>query len=169
VSELEPRRLRVLIVEDHEDLGEALAETVRHLGHDATVARDGPEALARWPAPRAPEVALIDLGLPRLDGYEVARRVSLEGTSALLVAITGSIAPEVPRRCREAGFALHLLKPVRLAQLERLLGEVARRRPWARPAQFSAAASSISTSRSRAPSGSEASSSTATLSSTAWA
>src|SRR5262245_17965500 len=110
------RRLRVLIVEDHFDLGDALTETVQHLGHDACLARDGAEALARWGQVSTPDVALIDLGLPRLDGYGVAQRVRLGGSKAVHVAITGSVATDVPRRCNEAGFDLHLLKPVRMTQ-----------------------------------------------------
>lgn len=153
------RRLRVLVVEDHRDLGEVLVETIALLGHDARSVRDGVDALALWDDP-SPDVALVDLGLPRLDGYEVARRVRATGAATFLVAITGYVDRDVPARCRAAGFDLHLLKPVRLSLLETLL-QGAR--------QLSGATSSIATSSSRATSGNEASSSTATLSSTACA
>jgi CheY-like chemotaxis protein len=153
------RRLRVLIVEDHPDLGDVLVETISLMGHDARAARDGREALARWNEP-TPDLALIDLGLPHLDGYEVARQVRAAGGPCFLVAITGYVQREVAARCRAAGFDLHLLKPVRMTTLEPLL---------ACAAQLSGAASSIATSSSRAAPGSDSSSSTATLSWTAWA
>ena len=91
------------------------------LGHEVTVAYDGPgalEAAAAW----KPDVMLLDIGLPHLNGYEVAKRLRERGDDALLVAVTGWSKDEDKRRALEAGFDLHLTKPVYLEQLEKLLG-----------------------------------------------
>lgn len=104
---------RVLIVDDNEDMAETLGLLVDHWGHDITMAHGGVEALevaARY----GPEVVLLDLGLPRLDGYEVARRMreDPELAGALLIAVSGYGRLEDQRRTKEAGFDYHLVKPV---------------------------------------------------------
>lgn len=119
--ELAVRRLRVLVVEDHEHLGEVLVEMVEHVGHEARVLRDGRAALVGWSDPAPPDLALIDLRLPYVDGFELARRLRSLGVGAPLVAISGSLERDVPERCERAGFDEHLLKPVEPAILERLL------------------------------------------------
>ena len=116
--------LRLLLVDDHPDAAESLGELLRLQGHEVTVAHDGPAALdsARR---RPPDVVLLDLGLPGMDGYEVARRLRAEGTAerALIVALTGYGSDEDRRRSRESDIDHHLVKPVDLAELERLLAE----------------------------------------------
>ena len=130
-ADLEPPadRLQVLIVEDQRDAAESLAELVRLLGYGADVAFDGEAALGVVAA-RAPDVVLLDLGLPGLDGFAVARRMrQLSGLDGkLIVALTGYGRDEDRARTREAGFDHHLVKPVELRELERLLAEASGRR-----------------------------------------
>ena len=117
--------LRVLVVDDNEDAAEMLADSLSMLGHAIRVALDGPGALDAA-LEFHPDVALLDLGLPVMDGFEVAHRLrSLPGAAGIrLVAITG-YGQEVDRaRTRDAGFDEHLVKPVDLERLERWLREV---------------------------------------------
>ena len=113
--------MRVLVVEDHADSAETLAVLLRLHGHEVDVAPDGPTAL-RIAAQNPPDVALLDIGLPRMDGFEVARRLQERpGKKPLLVAVTGYGQEEDHRRSEQAGIDLHLLKPVDPEQLEKLL------------------------------------------------
>jgi CheY-like chemotaxis protein/two-component sensor histidine kinase len=123
----------VLIVEDSADIREALQELLEGLGHRVEAAADGEQALARALAQR-PDVALVDIGLPRIDGYEVARRMRKAlGAKVLLLALTGYGQPEDRARAAAAGFDLHLTKPVELGTLELLLNDPAARRPPGHP------------------------------------
>jgi CheY-like chemotaxis protein len=117
---------RVLVVEDNADAAESLALLVRLWGHEVRVARDGPSALELARSFR-PEVVLCDLGLPGMDGYEVRRRLRQEaGPGGLtLVAVTGYGHDEDRRRSKEAGFGLHLVKPVDSTALKELLARIA--------------------------------------------
>jgi CheY-like chemotaxis protein len=101
-------------VDDNEDAAELLAEALRERGHEPHVAFDGPSALA-LAARIHPKIGLLDLGLPVMDGYELARRLrALPGDEVALVAVTG-YGQEVDRRASAlAGFAEHLVKPVDL-------------------------------------------------------
>jgi PAS domain S-box-containing protein len=116
------RSLRVLVVEDNLDAAESLATLLRLWNHDVQVVHDGRSALdaARL---QQPEVVLLDIGLPGLDGYQVAQRlrdeVGLDHT--LLVAMTGYGQPEDRRRSREAGIHYHFVKPVEPLVLRNLL------------------------------------------------
>jgi len=112
----------VLIVEDNADARETLRRMLELEGHRVRVAGDGMAALDAVRA-AAPEIALIDIGLPRMDGYELARQIrTLPGDKhPYLVAITGYGLPEDRRRTREAGFDLHLVKPVDSATLAAVL------------------------------------------------
>ena len=113
----------ILIVEDNADAAESLRRLLEISGHRGRIARDGPGGLqALRSAP--PDVALIDIGLPGMDGYELARRarVSIDGKrTPLLVALTGYGLPEDRSRALEAGFDEHLVKPVDQNALEALL------------------------------------------------
>jgi PAS domain S-box-containing protein len=116
-----PGLRHILIVEDNVDNRTTLAELLRLLGHRVEVAADGHEGVARALAGR-PQVVLIDLGLPGLDGYEVGRQLRAElGEGVLLVALTGHATEEDRRRSAAAGFNAHLAKPVELRDLEVLL------------------------------------------------
>ena len=117
----------ILVVEDNEDARETLRRMLELQGHRVRVAADGPSGLEAVRA-AAPEIALIDVGLPKMDGYELARRIREEFGASLggarrpyLVAITGYGLPEDRNRTREAGFDLHLVKPVDAATLADVL------------------------------------------------
>jgi CheY-like chemotaxis protein len=116
------RTLRVLLVDDNVDGAQSLAMLLRLWGHEVAVAHDGAAALPVAAAQR-PQIALLDIGLPGMDGYELARRLRAQpglGQTAL-VALTGWDQEEDRRRSQEAGFAHHLVKPVDLAALQELL------------------------------------------------
>src|SRR5205823_3247495 len=108
-------------VEDHADGRESLALLLKLLGHRADVAVDGPRGVDAALSLR-PEVVLLDIGLPGLDGYQAAARIRAElGAGVLLVAVTGHGQPEDRDRAARAGFDAHLLKPVELEALQALL------------------------------------------------
>jgi signal transduction histidine kinase/CheY-like chemotaxis protein len=119
-----PRR-RILVVDDNRDAGDSLGMILRHLGADVHVARDGDEALAAFAA-YEPAVVLLDIGMPGMDGYEVARRMRAlhPARRSALVALTGWGQEEDRRRAREAGFDHHLVKPAQLAALQALLASL---------------------------------------------
>jgi signal transduction histidine kinase len=132
--------LRVLVVDDNHDAAELLADSLRALGHTARAAFDGPTAIE---AAREfqPQVALLDLGLPVMDGFEVAQRLkTLPGLGDLhLVAITGYGQDVDRQRAREAGFDEHLVKPVDLEVLHSWLrrsGSGGGLQPPAAPSRF---------------------------------
>jgi PAS domain S-box-containing protein len=106
-----PRRRRVLVVDDNRDAAETLAQLLEMLGHDTEVAYDGPSAIAK--ARRsAPDVILCDIGLPGMDGYEVARQIRSGGpTDVRLVAVSGYAQPDDVAKAVEAGFDGHVAKP----------------------------------------------------------
>jgi two-component system CheB/CheR fusion protein len=125
-GEPSPRRLstnrRILVVEDNADAADSLAVLLRVCGHDVRTVHDGAAALEAAEAFR-PEVVLLDIGLPRMDGYQVARRLREQsGTkTALLVAVTGYGQEEDRRRAAAAGFDAYMTKPADPIGLERLL------------------------------------------------
>jgi len=105
-------RRRVVIVEDNGDAREMLRFALELAGHEVHEAHDGPSGLATILRLR-PDVAIVDVGLPELDGYEVARRVRAAAHSAIhLIALTGYGQPDDRRQALEAGFDAHLVKPV---------------------------------------------------------
>lgn len=109
--------LRVLIVDDNIDLREVLQHSLKLAGYDADTAADGKSGLERIVQSR-PDVAIIDVGLPGLDGYEVAQRVrAAVGPGMLLIAMTGYGQPEDRSRAKDAGFDVHLTKPVSTSTL----------------------------------------------------
>ena len=118
------RRKRVLIIEDNVDVADSLAALVGILGHDASVLRDGRDALRVAPG-APPDVVLLDIGLPGMDGFEVARRLRSfpELVATRLIACTGYGREDDVRKIREAGFERHFMKPVGAAQLETLLAD----------------------------------------------
>jgi len=119
--------LRVLVVDDNTDITQALQDLLALLGHQVRVARDGPGALAAATEVR-PDLILLDIGLPGMDGYEVAKRLRKQGHDrAALVALTGYGRDEDLRRSRSAGFDRHLVKPVDVADLYGLIADVSLR------------------------------------------
>ncbi len=117
---LPPRR--ILVVDDNRDAAESLGMLLRLLGAEVQIAYNGPEALAALDGFR-PDVVLLDIGMPGMDGYEVARQIrerpELHGV--MLIALTGWGQEEARRRSRMAGFDYHLIKPADVSALETLL------------------------------------------------
>jgi PAS domain S-box-containing protein len=115
---------RVLVVDDNRDGAELLCELLRHFGADAQMATSGEEALQLAPV-FGPDLVLLDIGMPGMDGYETARRLQARG-HLMLVAMTGYGQDEDRRRSAMAGFSRHLVKPIRIEQLSELLDDLAR-------------------------------------------
>jgi CheY-like chemotaxis protein len=104
---------RILVVDDNVDTARGMARLLALLGHDVKTAHDGPKAIEVARAQR-PEVVLLDIGLPGMDGYAVAAKLRQDGCcrDAVFIAISGYGQDEDRRRSREAGFDHHLVKPV---------------------------------------------------------
>jgi CheY-like chemotaxis protein len=118
--------LHILVVEDSADNRESLVLLLRQLGHRVDAAEDGQTGLDRL-AELRPQVALIDIGLPRLDGYGVAQRArERTGWQTFLIALTGYGQPEDQRRAYQSGFDAHLTKPLRLESLNEILTRVSK-------------------------------------------
>jgi len=112
---------RVLVVDDNHDSADSLAMLLKGMGHEVETVYDGLEAIGRAETFRA-DVVLLDLGMPRLNGYDTARRIrEHHGGDVSLVALTGWGSEEDRRRSVEAGFDAHLVKPVDLPALRKLL------------------------------------------------
>lgn len=107
---------RVLIVDDNRDAAQTMALLIKLSGHETSTAYDGAEALAMLDEVN-PEVALLDIGLPEMDGYELARRIREQRNDVYLIAVSGYGQPEDRTRSSEAGFDEHFVKPVDSAQL----------------------------------------------------
>jgi CheY-like chemotaxis protein len=115
------RRWKVMVVDDNSDTAEMLAVGLTALGYEVQVAHDGLSALslAEW---FRPDVGLLDLGLPVMDGYELARRLRAGGSEApLLLAVTGYGCEQDRERSRAAGFQEHMAKPVAIADVRAML------------------------------------------------
>jgi CheY-like chemotaxis protein len=111
----------ILVIEDNEDGRESLEALLKLLGHRVVAAVDGSQGIALALQAR-PEVALIDIGLPGLDGFQVAEQIRAAlGQTIRLVAMTGFGQPDDRRRAREAGFDAHLVKPVEVDALQQIL------------------------------------------------
>ena len=123
------QKVRVLVVDDNEDAALTIAEVLTELGYDVTVAYDGPQALACAERVR-PEVVVLDLGLPVMDGFEVARQLRAASAGRKvprLVALSG-YGQDVDRaNSRAAGFDLHLVKPVEPSVLLEALARAEKR------------------------------------------
>jgi CheY-like chemotaxis protein len=107
---VDPRR--ILVADDNNDAAEAMAVLLQLAGHDVRTANDGIEALAVAET-FEPQIVLLDLGMPRMDGYEAARRMRRQawGRNATLVALTGWGQQQDRQRTSDAGFDAHLVKP----------------------------------------------------------
>jgi signal transduction histidine kinase/ActR/RegA family two-component response regulator len=118
-------KYRILVVDDNNDAARSLALLLKLTGHDTRTAHDGLEALEAAKQFR-PDVVLLDIGLPKLNGYDTCRclRAQPWGEKVVLLALTGWGQEEDRRRSMEAGFNFHLIKPVHPADLEKLLAEL---------------------------------------------
>jgi signal transduction histidine kinase/CheY-like chemotaxis protein len=123
-----PVPLKVLVVDDNRDAADSLGVLLDYLGYNVQVAHDGPTALQQVDLFR-PALVLLDIGMPKMDGYEVARRLRAQERwrDLVVVALTGWGQEEDRLRTREAGFDHHLVKPTDLGALQSLLLEVAAR------------------------------------------
>jgi PAS domain S-box-containing protein len=121
-------RRRILVADDNEDSADSLAMLLKLQGHEVATAYDGEAALAAADAMR-PDVALLDIGMPKLDGFELCRRIREQpwGNDVHLLAVTGWGQEDDVRCAEEAGFDQHLVKPVDLNELARLLASVPKR------------------------------------------
>lgn len=122
------RSLRVLVVDDNVDAALSLEILLQHLGGDVVVAYDGHQALVHFETHR-PALVLLDIGMPGLNGYEVAREFRRRHPDhrAIVAAVSGWGSEEDRRRGREAGFDHHLVKPADLQALRRLMLQAAER------------------------------------------
>jgi len=114
--------MRVLVVEDHAETAWTVSWLLNQAGHDVEVAADGETAVSAARS-NPPDVVLLDLGLPGIDGYEVARQVQEQpgDKRPLFVAVSGHGEKEALQRSQDAGIDLHLVKPVAPDYLQRLL------------------------------------------------
>ncbi|RKG97115.1 response regulator [Corallococcus sp. CA053C] len=118
------RARRILLVEDNSDARQSMRDLLELWGHQVAVAPDGVQGLA-LALEHAPDLALVDIGLPGVDGYQVAAALRARvGQHVRLVALTGHAEPEAYERALKAGFDLHLTKPVRPADLDRVLSNL---------------------------------------------
>ena len=122
VPSTSPRARRVLLVDDNRDSRESLAQLLRLWGYEAETAADGPAALVSARSLR-PDAIVMDIGLPGMDGYELARRLRQmrELDDTLLIALTGHGDDEARRRSEAAGIDHHAVKPAQLMELRELL------------------------------------------------
>jgi CheY-like chemotaxis protein/signal transduction histidine kinase len=125
-------RPRLLIVEDHDEAARGLKLALEQRGYDVALAHDGPVAL-RVASAFKPHVVLIDIGLPVMDGWELARRLAERERALRFIAITGRGQELDVRRSAELGFVGHLVKPVDLERLEDAIGAESRALAAARP------------------------------------
>jgi PAS domain S-box-containing protein len=117
------RKWRILVVDDNRDAADSLAMMLQMMGHETCTAYDGLETV-QAAATFRPQVVLLDIGLPKMNGYEVARHIRQQpwGEGLALIALTGWGQEEDKRRALDAGFDHHLTKPVGATALEKLLG-----------------------------------------------
>jgi CheY-like chemotaxis protein len=108
-----PQRFRILVVDDNHDSALSLAMMLSIMGHETRTAHDGESAVATAES-FLPEVVLLDIGLPKLNGYEVAQRIreNAWGRSMFLIAVTGWGQDEDRQRSSEVGLNVHMVKPV---------------------------------------------------------
>ena len=120
-----PQRFRILVVDDNHDSALSLAMMLSIMGHETRTAHDGESAVTTAES-FLPDVVLLDIGLPKLNGYEVAQRIreNAWGQSMFLIAVTGWGQEEDRQRSSEVGLNVHMVKPVEPAALERLLSEL---------------------------------------------
>jgi CheY-like chemotaxis protein len=120
-----PKRRRILVVDDNRDSAESLAKILELAGNETHTAYDGLEA-AEAAAALRPDLVLLDLGMPKLNGYEAARKIRERpwGRDILLVAVTGWGQDEDRQKSKAAGFDAHLVKPVNRGALATLLAEL---------------------------------------------
>ena len=126
VTQNAARRFKILVVDDNHDSALSLAMMLSIMGHDTRTAHDGESAVSTAET-FLPNVILLDIGLPKLNGYEVAQRIreTSWGASMYLIAVTGWGQDEDRQRSSEVGLNLHMVKPVEPSALEKVLATLA--------------------------------------------
>lgn len=121
------RGFKILVVDDNHDAAMSLAMMLSIMGHDTATAHDGESAVSTAET-FLPEVVLLDIGLPKLNGYEVAQRIREHawGREMFLIAVTGWGQEEDRQRSAEVGLNMHMVKPVEATALEKMLADLAR-------------------------------------------
>ena len=124
------RRFRILVVDDNHDSALSLAMILSIMGHETRTAHDGEMAVVTAES-FLPDIVLLDIGLPKLNGYEVAQRIREQpwGASMFLIAVTGWGQDEDRQRSSEVGLNAHMVKPVEVSVLEKLLTELPQNPP----------------------------------------
>jgi CheY-like chemotaxis protein len=127
-------RKKIVVVEDNADIRKMVVDILRKLGHEVWTASDGPAGVEVI-VQKAPDLAIVDIGLPGFDGYEIARRIrgNPKCDAVPLIAMTGYGQPDDHRRTADAGFARHLVKPIQLDDLHEVLREFGTRPKCAQP------------------------------------
>lgn len=115
--------LRILVCDDNQGAAQTLTKLLENNGHEVSIAYSGAEALARAKE-NPPRVALLDIGLPDMDGYALAHRLKAEHPAIVMVALTGYGQEEDKQKARTAGFAEHMVKPVSIVDVERVLSDL---------------------------------------------
>ena len=125
-----PKSFRILVVDDNHDSALSQAMMLSIMGHETRTAHDGESAVASAES-FLPEVVLLDIGLPKLNGYEVAQRIREKpwGAGMFLIAVTGWGQEEDRQRSTEVGLNVHMVKPVEPAALEKILADLAQGDP----------------------------------------
>jgi signal transduction histidine kinase/ActR/RegA family two-component response regulator len=125
IAPAESINCRILVADDNQDAAESMGEMLRLLGHDVRTVHNGIQALEGAEAFR-PDIALLDIGMPRMNGYDVARNIRAQswGAQMVLIALTGLGQEEDKRQALQAGFDRHFTKPVKLSDLERLVSSL---------------------------------------------
>lgn len=112
--------MRILVADDNPDITETFAELLKVYGHHTWIAHDGQEAVSCAES-QTPDVALVDIGMPRLNGYEVATRLRQSCPNTLLIAVSGWGSPSDKRKAAAAGFHHHFVKPADLNLLMKIV------------------------------------------------
>jgi len=121
------RPMRVLVVDDNVDAANSLCLLLQSMGHTVRAVYDGPSGIA-MAQEFSPEVIMLDIGMPVMSGYDVARALRASSLRYVIVAVTGWGHEAAKRQSREAGFDHHLVKPVSEAQLAEVLATITRAR-----------------------------------------
>lgn len=127
-NEVKNKILKVLIIDDNKDLSEIMCDLIGFLGHKTICSLDGKDGIAKAKELH-PDIIICDIGLPGMDGYEVAQlmRKDDEIKDAFLIALSGYAGPEDRKRSKEAGFDRHLAKPADISAIERVIAEASMR------------------------------------------
>ncbi len=127
-NEVKNKTLKVLIIDDNKDLSEIMCDLIGFLGHKTICSPDGKDGIAKAKE-HHPDIIICDIGLPVMDGYEVAQQLRRDDEikETFLIALSGYAGPEDRKRSREAGFDRHLAKPADISAIERVIAEASMR------------------------------------------